>query len=159
MSLTSVIKAQSCSTKCWPFHLWEQNKGTFEKKNPNHYTRMLIENDFVNVPPHEQTHTHTHTYANKHSLKGQLFCFGTLDLSHENIDRGKGSIAKCGLKMRWAKSTASYLYSERLPSYKYWKKDTGGERKRPNGAFEKWHTWAPHGISSPPVRSHPIWSK
>lgn len=103
--------------------------------------------------------THTHKYANKHSLKGQLFCFGTPDLSHENIDRGKGSIAKCGLKMRWAKSTASYLYSERLPSYKYWKKDTGGERKRPNGAFEKWHTWAPHGISSPPVRSHPIWSK
>lgn len=52
----------------------------------------------------------------------------------------RGAMQSAVLKKRRAKSTASYLYSESLPSYKYWKKDTGGERKRPNGAFEKWHT-------------------
>lgn len=85
MSLTSVIKAQSCGTERWPFHLCEQNKGTFKKAN--YYTQMLIENDFANVPARTPMQTNI-------LLKGQLFCFGTQDLSHGNIDWEKGERCK-----------------------------------------------------------------
>lgn len=85
---------------------------------------------------------HTHT----HSPKGQILCLGPQDLPRENIDQEKGSDAKCGLKVRWLNGTASYLYSERLPSYKYWREEPAGRGGvgvwggTTNGASEKWHT-------------------
>lgn len=87
----------------------EQNKG-----KSNYYTQMLIEKN-----------THAHIF--KHSLKGHVFCLGTQALSLEKIlTEERVRMQGVVLKKRWAKNTGSYLYSEHLPSYKYWKKDTGG---------------------------------
>lgn len=42
--------------------------------------------------------------------------------------RRKARDAKCGVETKIREGErASYLYSESRPSYKYWKKDTGGE--------------------------------
>lgn len=78
-----------------------------------------MENDFGNVP----TQTHIQTNILK---KVSSFVLGPQTSPMKILTEGRGANAKCGLKMRRAKSTASYLYSESLPSYKYWKKDTGG---------------------------------
>lgn len=82
-------------------------------------------------------HTHMQTNILK---KVSSFVLGHKTSLMKILTEKRGLDAKYGLKMRLAKSMASYLYSRSRPSYKYWKKDTGGERKRPNGAFEKWHT-------------------
>lgn len=99
-------------------------------------------------------HTHSHTHILK---KVSSFVLGHRS-SHENIDWEKGSNAKCGLKIRWAKSTASYLYSESPASYKYWKEDTGGGEET-----AKWCIWemahlstAQNIISSCQISSHLI---
>lgn len=90
--------------------------------------------------------------------KGQLFCFGTQSPSPPRWKYWlrDGAMQSVALKPDGQRSD---LYAESRASYKYWKKDAVGERERPKAAFEKWPTWAPHQISSPPVRIYPIWSE
>lgn len=94
---------------------------------------MLIENYFACVTVCTQTHT-------RFLKRSALLFWDTRGNIDQEKKKKKGCNAKYGLKMRPTKSGAFYQYSRSLPSYKYWKRDTSGERKQPNGTFEKWHT-------------------
>lgn len=70
-----------------------------------------------------------------------LFALGHKTSPMEILTEKKGAQTQ-SMVFKWAqgKEQESDLYSVRLAAYKYWKKDTGGERKQANGAFERWHT-------------------
>lgn len=137
MPLSSVIKARR-GMLAFSFVWTEQ--GSIHMQTILH---MQIGNDFVNVP--------TRTYANSDYFKRSALLFWDTNPPP--------------LSWKYWRSVAlnpdgprSDLYAESRASYKYWRKDAVGGG-RPNATFEKWPTWAPHQISSPPVRIYPIWSE